>query len=83
MTSRRAAFAAIALGLAGACSSGGGYVHNDPYYDYDFRYGIYSVHHHHDVDVSLPDRPRPPPGVRPGRPTTLPARVPRGGGPRR
>lgn len=79
------ALAFTGLLLLSACSnssySGGmsaGYGgHYDPYYDYYYRSGIYVHQVPPYYGGSRPDRPRPPVGVGPGRPTTLPGRVPR------
>ena len=81
---RRLAVMLAAVALAGCAGGSGGAPggYSYPYaYDDDFRYGLWRHHHDVDVDVTLPDRPRPPVGTlppRPNRPTTLPARVPPG-----
>ncbi len=68
----RVLVATALLTFLAACETGGGsvsYRYGSPYYyDWGFRYGVYDVHHDVDVDVNLPDRPRPPPGWRPDRP---------------
>ena len=81
------ALCAALLILAGCDSSGRSSSYSVNYYDHGFRYGIYDEHYDVDVDIDRPDRPRPPPGVEPGRPrppvarpnrpTTRPARSPR------
>lgn len=75
---RTIGWVALAL-MAGACTTGSVGVGYAPgYWDYGFRYSVYDHHYDHDVniDINRPDRPRPPPGLGPNRPTTLPARVP-------
>jgi hypothetical protein len=79
----RAALAGALAVAAAGCSGGGSTVVYDPwaYDDYRYRYAVYDHHHYWHNDrpdrpIGRPDRPRPPPGLRPERPTTLPARVP-------
>lgn len=83
-----AALFATAFAISGCASDGSGggavyygtgYGYYDPYYDYYYRDGIYvggGGSRPVRPDNSLPDAPRPPAGMGPGRPTTLPAARP-------
>ena len=69
------AAALAALALSGCAGGSSGPAYPPGYWDYGFRYSIYEHHYDGDITINRPDRPRPPPGVAPGRPTTLPART--------